>query len=54
MDVTELLTSNYLFAVYNGMYSDTGTAWEIAYGKNIPIALITTSKNVSIMPVKDV
>lgn len=53
MDVTELLTSNYLFAIYNGMYSDTGTAWEIgyAYGKNIPIALITTSKNVSIMPV---
>lgn len=52
MDVTELLTSNY-FAVYNGMYSDTGTAWKIgyAYEKNIPIALITTSKNVSIMPV---
>ena len=23
MDVTELLTSNYVFAVYNGMYSDT-------------------------------
>ena len=53
MDKQALENSDIVVALYNGLYSDTGTAWEIgyAYGKNIPIALITTSKNVSIMPV---
>ena len=55
MDVEAIDFCDLVVAVYDGMYSDTGTAWEIgyAYANNIPIVLVCTdvSNEQSIMPV---
>lgn len=42
MDVEALNKCNHIIAAYSGLYSDTGTAWEIgyAYAKGIPVDLI--------------
>ncbi|HBL41541.1 MAG TPA: nucleoside 2-deoxyribosyltransferase [Ruminococcaceae bacterium] len=44
IDVQALSESDLAVAVYHGMYSDTGTAWEIgyAYANKIPIVLVCT------------
>lgn len=55
MDVEAIDCCDLVVAVYDGMYSDTGTAWEIgyAYARDIPIVLVCTdiSDEQSIMPV---
>ena len=53
MDKEALENSDIVVAVYNGLYSDTGTAWEIGYAAalNKHILLIVTSIKVSIMPI---
>ena len=54
-DVSEIDSADILIAIYDGIYSDTRTAWEIgyAYAKGIPIILICTAfySDQSIMPV---
>lgn len=46
MDVKAITECGIVLAVYHGMYSDTGTAWEIgyAYANNVPIVLLCTNK----------
>ena len=46
MDVEAITECDVVLAVYHGMYSDTGTAWEIgyAYANNVPIVLLCTDK----------
>lgn len=54
MDVAAIQDCDMLFAVYDGLYSDSGTAWEIGYayahGKNIQISVNNGVKDMSIMP----
>ena len=58
MDVEALNKCNRVIAAYSGLYSDTGTAWEIgyAYAKSIPVNLIlppeALNEEVSIMPIQ--
>ena len=58
MKVEALNKCNRVVAAYLGLYSDTGTAWEIgyAYAKGIPVTLILHSNalegEVSIMPIQ--
>ena len=58
MDVEALNKCDRVVAAYLGLYSDTGTAWEIgyAYAKGIPVTLILHSNalkgEVSIMPIQ--
>ena len=58
MDVEALNKCNRVIAAYSGLYSDTGTAWEIgyAYAKGIPVNLILPPEalngEVSIMPIQ--
>ena len=58
MDVEALNKCDRVIAAYLGLYSDTGTAWEIgyAYAKGIPVTLILHSDalegEVSIMPIQ--
>ena len=58
MDVEALNKCDRVVAAYLGLYSDTGTAWEIgyAYAKGIPVTLILHSDalegEVSIMPIQ--
>ena len=58
MDVEALNKCDRVIAAYLGLYSDTGTAWEIgyAYAKSIPVTLILHSNalegEVSIMPIQ--
>lgn len=58
MDVEALNKCDRVIAAYLGLYSDTGTAWEIgyAYAKGIPVTLILSSEalegEVSIMPIQ--
>ena len=58
MDVEALNKCDRVIAAYLGLYSDTGTAWEIgyAYAKGIPVTLILSNEalngNVSIMPIQ--
>ena len=58
MDVEALNKCDLVVAAYLGLYSDTGTAWEIgyAYAKGIPVTLILHSDalegEVSIMPIQ--
>lgn len=54
MDVKALSESKLVIAIYDGHYSDTGTAWELGYAAalSIPVFLICTSfeQDNSIMP----
>lgn len=58
MDVEALNKCNHVIAAYSGLYSDTGTAWEIgyAYAKGIPVDLIIPAEvlkeEMSIMPIQ--
>ena len=55
MDRTAIEQADFLLAVYDKHYSDSGTAWEIgyAYALGIPIILLCTDVNAdnSIMPI---
>lgn len=54
MDVLALADADLVIAVYDGHYSDTGTAWELgfAYANHIPVLLLCTNLEAdnSIMP----
>lgn len=54
MDIAAIQDCDILFAVYDGLYSDSGTAWEIGYayalGKKIQISVNDDVKDMSIMP----
>lgn len=54
MDVAAIQDCDMLFAVYDGLYSDSGTAWEIGYayalGKEIQISVNENVNDMSIMP----
>lgn len=54
MDVAAIQDCDMLFVVYDGLYSDSGTAWEIGYayalGKNIQMSVNDGVKDMSIMP----
>lgn len=54
MDVLALADADLIVAVYDGHYSDTGTAWELgfAYANHIPVLLLCTDleSDNSIMP----
>ena len=58
MDVEALNKCDRVVAAYLGLYSDTGTAWEIgyAYAKGIPVNLIIPpevfKEEMSIMPIQ--
>ena len=58
MDIEALNKCDLVVAAYLGLYSDTGTAWEIgyAYAKGIPVNLILSPEalegEVSIMPIQ--
>lgn len=49
MDKNAIWNSKYLVAIYHGMYSDSGTAWEIGYAyalnKKILIVCITNDQS---------
>ena len=49
MDVAAIQECDMVFVVYDGLYSDSGTAWEIGYayahGKNIQISIIDFIKH---------
>lgn len=55
MDEQALINSDYVIAVYDRLYSDSGTAFEIglAYGYGIPVILLCTDlfETNSIMPI---
>lgn len=54
MDIAAIQDCDMLFAVYDGLYSDSGTAWEIGYayalGKEIQMIVNNGVKDMSIMP----
>ena len=54
MDIKAIQDCDILFAVYDGLYYDSGTAWEIGYayalGKNIQMSVNNGVKDMSIMP----
>lgn len=54
MDIAAIQDCDILFAVYDGLYSDSGTAWEIGYayalGKRIEIKVNKGVNDMSIMP----
>lgn len=54
MDIAAIQDCDMVFVVYDGLYSDSGTAWEIGYayalGKNIQISINNDVKDMSIMP----
>lgn len=54
MDIAAIQECDMVFVVYDGLYSDSGTAWEIGYayalGKNIQIIVNNGVKDMSIMP----
>ena len=54
MDIATIQDCDIVFAMYDGLYSDSGTAWEIGYayalGKNIQISVDPKAKDMSIMP----
>lgn len=54
MDITAIQECDMVFVVYDGLYSDSGTAWEIGYayalGKEIQIIVNNGVKDMSIMP----
>ena len=54
MDIAAIQECDMMFVVYDGLYSDSGTAWEIGYayalGKEIQIIVNDGVKDMSIMP----
>lgn len=53
-DIAAIKESDLVIAIYHGLYSDSGTAWECgyAYAKNIPVYVMPiTEKDVSLMVV---
>lgn len=54
MDIAAIQECDMVFVVYDGLYSDSGTAWEIGYayalGKEIQIIVNNGVKDMSIMP----
>lgn len=54
MDIAAIQDCDMVYAIYDGLYSDSGTAWEIGYayalGKHIAINVNENVKNMSIMP----
>lgn len=54
MDIAAIQDCDMVFVVYDGLYSDSGTAWEIGYayalGKEIQIIVNDGVKDMSIMP----
>lgn len=54
MDIAAIQECDILFVVYDGLYSDSGTAWEIGYayalGKRIEMNINEDVKDMSIMP----
>lgn len=53
-DIAAIDNSDLVIAIYYGLYSDSGTAWECgyAYAKNIPVYVMPiTEKKVSLMVV---
>ena len=54
MDVAAIQDCDMVFVVYDGLYSDSGTAWEIGYayalGKHIAINVNENVNDMSIMP----
>ena len=54
MDVAAIQECDMLFVVYDGLYSDSGTAWEIGYayalGKDIQMSVNNGVSDMSIMP----
>jgi len=53
LDLEGMKDCNELYVLYYGLYSDTGTAWEVgyAYAKNIPITLFVPSEEVKLSSV---
>ena len=55
IDADAINASNLVIALYHGLYSDSGTAWEIgyAYGIGLPVFVIHVNKDIeaSVMPV---
>lgn len=56
MDVNALLRCNKMFALYGGLYSDTGTAWEMGYahalGIPVYICFMNPNETMSLMAVQ--
>lgn len=54
MDIAAIQECDMVFVVYDGLYSDSGTAWEIGYayalGKHIAINVNENVNDMSIMP----
>lgn len=54
MDIAAIQDCDIVYAVYDGLYSDSGTAWEIGYayalGKHIAINVNENVNDMSIMP----
>lgn len=54
MDIDAIQDCDMVYAIYDGLYSDSGTAWEIGYayalGKHIAIIVNENVKDMSIMP----
>lgn len=54
MDIAAIQECDMIFVVYDGLYSDSGTAWEIGYayalGKHIAINVNENVSDMSIMP----
>lgn len=54
MDIAAIQDCDMVYAIYDGLYSDSGTAWEIGYayalGKHIAINVNENVKDMSIMP----
>ena len=54
MDIAAIQDCDMVYVVYDGLYSDSGTAWEIGYayalGKHIAINVNENVKDMSIMP----
>lgn len=54
MDIAAIQDCDMVYAVYDGLYSDSGTAWEIGYayalGKHIAINVNENVNDMSIMP----
>ena len=54
MDIAAIQDCDMVFVVYDGLYSDSGTAWEIGYayalGKDIQMSINKGVNDMSIMP----
>ena len=54
MDIAAIQECDMVFVIYDGLYSDSGTAWEIGYayalGKDIQMSINKDVNDMSIMP----